>query len=636
MQQQALAGKKYWLFCLLILFFLAVFAYFAARTFQVALLEGHCVKTSNNITIAANVVKYREYRVFYADYYVSLDNPRGRTASWTRHETPLNIYLLAWLFWLTGSDSRDAQILIARSYTWLHYLLAYWLIVAFLFRGNHFKIFLFTLFYLLSSFTVYYSTRPFAENYAVLYQALLLITLTHLMRQERSAYSKAGIIVLVSALFCLAGKMNYFLIAGPVAVVFPFCDPYLSQRRLKLQYFSVLGLTLVAVTLLLLGIGYNLKQTLIFFIIGNRGLYHGSYWLTFWEGFLWFPKIFLRTWDDFGFLVFWGGLAGILLLFVRIAAKSFSRQQPPPIDCEHRAILILTLGHVINYIVLRNLYIPHNYYLIPTYMIFVLALVSLVSSVHNTIAASRLSVPERWRIQPLFHYFRIDNRRANYIEKALKPAIVVTVICASALLLPGMLVRAFPYPMASAPIAGIVIVTGMIFLLLAVIFVLLRLLNDIFWRRASGIATRVNQGRAWQLLWLTLIAALFLWSGRGHYARLKEYYSLGGSFRKILADVKKFQELTPRDATILCNNCCLGCYLDRKYILPYNYELKNIDRYRNANIRYYVGTLGFDPPEELLPYMRSLSISAEPYLVVYEFTAATGSQVSEKQSKQHE
>ena len=572
MQQQAYVGKKYLLFLLLILSFLVIFTVFAAKTIQVALLEGHCVKTTNTIGIAANVVKYREYRVFYADYYVTLDNPRGRTASWTRHESPLNIFFMAGLFWLTGSETRESQIFLARCYTWLHYLLAYLLIIVFLFAGNRCGACLFSLLYLFSSFTVYYSTRPFAETFAILHQALLLVSLAYLMRQNRSPYIKAGIIILVSALFCLAGKMNYFLIAGPAALLYPFFDGYMSGRRPKLQYFSVLLLAMATIVSLLIAIRYDISRTLYFFLVGNKGLYHGSPWLTFWEGFRWLPKIFLRTWNDFGSLVFWGGLAGFLSLLGKLAAGNFPRQLPPILaNCRQKAILLLAFGHLVNYVVLRNLYIPHNYYLVPAHMIFVLALVSLIGMAHHFIASVRFVLPKHWQTQSLIHYFRIDDQRAGYIEKALKLAIFLTAISGTALLLLGgglIVADRISQLTLFGQLAKITMLGGGMLLALAAIFLPFRLLNDILWRQDSGMATTANRIKLWQLAWGTLVAVLILFSCREHYSDLQQHYQFKGYFRKILADVKKFQAITEPDATVLCNNCCLGLYLDRNIFYP--------------------------------------------------------------------
>ena len=249
---------------------LFLFYLLARKATRVPLLDGHAMKSVNIIESAANILKYRNCKIFYIDYYATIHDPSGRRTSLLRHETPLNVLFLAGIYAATRNNKIAKRVKIARYYTWWHYILAYLLLGLLFYRRDPIGLLLFSLFYLFSYFTIYYSTRPIAENFAVFYQALYIAIIVYLLRHDIAPTIKAGTLVIASLLLCFAGKMNYFLIAAPVVIFYPLLDNYLGASRRKWRYYGMLALSLLLALGWLYAVKYDVLLSLKFFVTGNK------------------------------------------------------------------------------------------------------------------------------------------------------------------------------------------------------------------------------------------------------------------------------------------------------------------------------------------------------------------------------
>ena len=616
---------------------LFLFYLLAHKAVRVPLLDGHAMKSVCIIESAANIVKYRNCKIFYLDYYATVDDPSGKRTSLLRHETPLNVLALAGIYAVGKVKKLDKQVRIARYYSWWHCILAYLLLALIFYRRDPIGLLFFSSFYLFSYFTIYYSTRPMAEIFALFYQALYIAVVVYLLRRDIDPTVKAGALMIFSLLLCFGGKMNYFLIAAPVVAFYPFADNYLRSGWRKLRYYAMLTVCLLLAVGWLCVIKYDVLSSLKFFIIGNKALLHGSYWLTYWEGFLSFPMIFERTMKDFGPVVFWGGLSGLLWAAAKWLRSKFLLAKPPSRqDSLQRAIVLLAAGHALNYIVLRNLYIPHEYYLIPTFTIFLLAFLSLLGDCRSWLASVDFMLPGWLKRLPAVGYFRIDSRRANYISRILKWAILLTTLFGSALVILGAIVAirlvqesiifivqslegsimvAQHWPAYLADTSMALLLAGGLLLALTLIFVLFNIGHDIFLHCQSGLATRANRLRFCQCLGLVTLVLLFIVLAVGDHNKFRKYYKIRKFYNGCLEALAQLRLATRPEELILCPDAALPFYAQRRSIIcPTNSDMP---KYRQAGIRYYLAHTWQKPKQSMLQYLELVEFKTPVPILIY-------------------
>jgi hypothetical protein len=390
------------------------------QTLALPLLGDHCMKTSKSIEISYNMVRYGDPFNQYADWQVTKDNLYGDIGSIVRYESPLSALLLAGLYVVVNSADFMTRVDTARYFTLVHLLGAYFLLVFVIWRRDAFALVVFSVVFIVSTFTVAYSTQPFVESFALLYQALFMVMAVRLLDRPIAPIKKSLIIAALAFLLCVGGKMNYFLIAIPVIIGFPFIDKTfrgLKKKLLFLAVFAVGGGGLLAVLVLFLN--FDLEGTLVFMIKGNKPIIGDSLWRTFLEGFDAFDELATRTREDFGSLPYKGGIIGCfyiaarfvyLLIFKR--GKPFSRH-----DSFELVLFLFILGHALNYVVLRNLYIPHRYYVIPLFTIFCLALTALIADLQKA-----LFLPHPLKAKLWYWLTARLSRRFSVFKSGLDPA----------------------------------------------------------------------------------------------------------------------------------------------------------------------------------------------------------------------
>ncbi|MDJ0765686.1 MAG: hypothetical protein QNJ97_22070 [Myxococcota bacterium] len=339
------------------------------------------MKNAKSIEVAYNIVRYRDPLTEFVDWDATPSNPKGNRGSILRYESPLSALLLAGIYSVVDSADFTVRLKTARYFVLAHLIVAYILVCLFCLRQTPFAVLVFTFLFTYAFFTVFYATKPQAETFSLFYQALFLVTATGLMRSQRSVWLRTGIIAGLAGLLSLGGKMNYFLIALPVVAIYPFIDRQFSEKKDKFLYFLLLTvIVLMTLSGLILFADMDLKKIFVFMIKGNKPILDGGLWATFVEGFNGFETVWHRTLADFGAVSFWGGIAGSLYLlpkFIYLQRKSV-RSQISYYESFQIILFVFAIGHAVNYIVLRNLFIPHRYYVVPIYMIFCLTFTVLV------------------------------------------------------------------------------------------------------------------------------------------------------------------------------------------------------------------------------------------------------------------
>jgi hypothetical protein len=370
------------------------------------LLGDHCMKTSKSVEVSYNIVRYKDPFHQYADWQVTKDNLFGETGSIVGYESPLSALLLASLYLVVDSADFMTRLNTARYFTLFHLLGCYFLLAFFVLRKDLFSLALFSILFVASTFTIAYSTQPFVESMSLLYQALFMVVAVRLLGRNAPPTRKALLIGLAAFLLCVGGKMNYFLIGLPVILGFPFLDRTLVGWKPKLRFLAIFA---GGGILLLLGLAFftelDLRNIFIYMIKGNKPIINGNLWQTFMEGFSGFEELAKRTKEDFGYLPYTGGLLGGGYLAVKFVGLSVLKRKKPVSAFEsfQLVLFLFVLGHALNYVVLRNLYIPHRYYVIPLYTVFCLAFTVLVADI-RTVLFYPLAVKSkiRERVKPIF------------------------------------------------------------------------------------------------------------------------------------------------------------------------------------------------------------------------------------------
>ena len=361
---------------------------FAMDTFRLPLMGDHCMKTSKNVEVAYNLVRYRDPFHSYVDYKATPKNPTGKLSSILRYETPLSGLLLGGIYAVFDGKDFDRRVAIARYFTLFHLIAGYLLLSIFVFRSDRFALVVFTFTFIGSAFTVSYSTKPLPETYAIFYQALFIVLGVYLMRREMGPIKKSLCLGGLCALLSIGGKLNYFLIAAPIFIVFPFFDTTLVGVGNKLKYFGVMvvggGLAVLG---MLLFTKISFYDALVYMVKGNKEIINNSLYETFMEGFDALDDIIERTRNDFGKTAYdWGKYScyylGLKLLYLAL----FKRKSATEWERFSVMTALFVLGHALNYIVLRNLFIPHRYYVVPLYLIFCLAITTLLADVRQLLS----------------------------------------------------------------------------------------------------------------------------------------------------------------------------------------------------------------------------------------------------------
>ncbi len=111
-----------------------------------------------------------------------------------------------------------------------------------------------------------------------------------------------------------------------------------------------------------------------------------------------------------------------------IALPIFKRGTPlSPFERFQRVLFLFVLGHGLNYVVLRNLYIPHRYYVIPLYTIFCLALTVLVADLRTLLLRPMAIKTRLWA--------RLTSRftRLRAVDRLRESSACVISVCLAAL-----------------------------------------------------------------------------------------------------------------------------------------------------------------------------------------------------------
>ncbi len=359
---------------------------FGRQTFHIPLLGYHCIKTAKSIEVAYNLVRYKDFTREYNDWQATPSNPRGARGRIFTYESPLSALTLGGLYLIFDGSDFDTRVAIARVFTLLHLICAYLILAVLIFRKSPFALGIFTFLFVGSAFTVSYSTKPLPEVYAVMYQVVILVGGTYLLSTKISEIKKAVILAGLSALLCIGGKMNYFLLALPIVVGYVFFDRNIWGVKNKLKYFTVFAvLGIVGALTLVFFAKLDLYKSFVFLIKGNKPIINNSLWDTFIEGFDALDDIIKRTREDFGILLFDWGKKSFLYLSLKAAyLLIFARKRSLELFERFSVMLfMLFLGHILNYVVLRNLFIPHRYYVVPMFIVFCLSLTIFLSDVRG-------------------------------------------------------------------------------------------------------------------------------------------------------------------------------------------------------------------------------------------------------------
>ena len=350
-----------------------------------------------------------------------------------------------------------------------------------------------------------------------------------------------------------------------------------------------------------------------------------------------FPMIFQRTLKDFGPVVFWGGLIGLLWTILKWWRGKFSPAMPPSReDSLQRALIFLAAGHALNYIVLRNLYIPHEYYLIPTFTIFVLALLGWIGDCRIWLSRASFTLPGWLKQLPFVGYFRIDASRAGYISRALKWAILLTSLCGTALAILAAILAFDPARESIVAIAGLLngqslgreiwlarlaylhtplVISSGLLLGLALIFVGFNVVHDIFLHGQSGIATSDNRRCFCRCLGLALLLLAFISLANDDYDKFREYYKTRKFYNGCLQALKQLRSVTSDDEVILSPDSALPFYAQRRSIIcP---RIVDIPRYRRAGIRYFLAHTWQQPKKDLLKHLQPAGFKTPVPLLIY-------------------
>jgi hypothetical protein len=360
--------------------------YQGRRTLEYPLLGHHCMKTSKSIEVSYNLVRYGDPFSQYVDWHATPTNPRGRQGNIFRYESPLSAFALAALYLVADGSDFESRVDIGRYFTLFNLIGAYLLIGFFVLRRDVFSLLCFSFFIATSFFTISYSTKPQAETFSILYQALIMTVITYLLHADMRPFYKSLVIVVLAGLLCTGGKMNYFIIAFPMIAIYPFLDERTKGASNKFKYYALFIISGLAVSLALIFFtGFSFESTFVYFIKGNKPVLEDSLWKTFMEGFEGFSDVWERTREHFGSVVFGAGIYSVLYLSSKFVYIFIGKRMRSPTTYEsfQQVLFLFIVGHCLNYIVLRNLYIPHRYYVVPLFMLFCLSFTVVLVDIRN-------------------------------------------------------------------------------------------------------------------------------------------------------------------------------------------------------------------------------------------------------------
>ncbi len=399
----------------------SILAIFGSSTLKLPLLGDHCMKTSKTIEVAYNMIRYEDPWHKYSDWRATPSNPLGQRGSIATYESPLSAFTLAAVYLIVDSADFMTRLNGGRIFTLMHLIGAYLLLAFYVFRKDLFLLSVFSFFLVFSSFTISYSTKPLAETHALLYQALLIVIATSLLLREMPPLKKSAILALGVVLLCTGGKMNYFLLATPVVVLFPFLDRSITGYRARLNYFSLfLGVAALGVLILLVFTTFSFERGIIYLIKGNKPILNDSLWETFVEGFNGFGAVYKRTRSQFGPIVFYAGQVGGVYLTGKLCYFLLCKRDAAlsRFDAFQRVLALFVVGHAFNYVVLRNLFIPHRYYVVPMYMVFCLTMAVMADDLRTLLVRPNAS---RDRL-----FSRIKRRFCRHRENADRDTSLLT------------------------------------------------------------------------------------------------------------------------------------------------------------------------------------------------------------------
>lgn len=605
-------------------------------TLENPLLSRHCMKNVKTIEVSYNMVRYRDPLSVYCDWLITPENPRGRKGSIFGYETPLSALVLAGVYAVTDSSKFEVRLELGRQLALLHLLLAYVVVAWFLLRESLFALAAFSFFLVFSHFTISYSAKPQAETFAIFYQALFLVGVTHLARWRGGPLAKSLAVCVLTGLLCAGGKMNYFLVAAPVVLLFPLFDEHFRARREFLRYYAVfLAGGLLALGGLLLLADFALGRTLVFMIRGNKEIVGGSLLATFLSGLDSFTDVWDRTEEHFGKVVFLGGVFGTLYLAPRaVLARLFGRSGRRRLLFGVQPFLLaFLLGHALNYVVLCNLYVPHHYYVVPLYMLCCLALAAMAADLgavawprprlarRAASLATRLLRKIAPRSRPPFGSRRealavvafglsalavacftgyAGRALATGEEVAERYAETIKFLGSSELTLSirdravdfGAALAAFERPLYALGLA-VLLAGGAALLLSHKVGAARRCLAALVWaRRATGLTAR---GCA--LVLVTMCLAGYAFIGNGRLFTDDEDYE--DRLAKSAEQLGAIRAITQPGALVICPKWCAAFYADKRSITEP--DLTDIDYYTKRRVHH----LG-PPDRELAPFFERL------------------------------
>ncbi|MEK6794968.1 MAG: hypothetical protein AABZ39_09340 [Spirochaetota bacterium] len=450
---------------------------------------------------------------------------------------------------------------------------------------------LFSLFYIFSFFALFHSTRPFAESFSVLYQAVFLVSLIHLAAIEGRAVLKSVLVIGLSLLLCIAGKMNYFFIAAPAVVLYPFIDGSMRAAGSKIKYYLTALIALVVPVAVLACMKFDFLFFINFMVTGDHNYYGpmkviGSLFGTF------HPKnmIFIinRTIGDFGLLLFTGGVVGFMVLarrFIRILSNGGAGAEGN--DRYNAALFILMAGHCVNYFFLKNIYAAHNYYLFSVFPLFILAAVIAVKAgwealrnnaskkVYIFALASCLSVTA---LYPL-----LSEARSFFSLQLIRGAAVSAAIDGRTNF-GHWILHTISSLDAFSTKAGYPLLAALTAFSIGVLFGIAVLINRILRRRNGSASANVPF-----LLCVAVIGFLFISTAFKNAYDMYWYHSYFGKvFPPMVETAKKLTKLTAPGEVVMSRGTFIVFYTDRLYCTPPENE-KDVALYRQKEIRYLLG-----------------------------------------------
>jgi hypothetical protein len=557
---------------IIIIVLLFFFCCFAVQTLQVPMFDWHSMKAANNIEVATNMIKHRSFHQYY-DYRATFDNPNGDLGYFIGHESPLSVLLLSTTFRIIGKNDLNSRIFIARLFALLHIIIASLLIGLVIFRKNIRGLVLFFSVYLVSFYTFRWSTRPMAEVYSIFYLALFIVSLVWLTQQKFSPYKKALIIVFPSILLCIGGKMNYFLVAGPVVFLYPFMDKTIDTLKQAFRYFLVF-IIIGVLTIPLLFIIPGLNEIISWMELGlANGLFN-------------FPKfgyVISTAIKDFGIFVFYGGLVSIIYLgykfykFIRSDSNGAS-----PAQTYQMVVFALACGFFLNYFFLRHLYVPHNYYAFSTFFIFSLAFVNLLEEFLDMLL--KYSNKLNSIINKCFPQKTIVLSLILLISGGL---IILSKFTRDLLIRFGSLIR--NKPLDSLKWKDLLLTFGQKLIIIGVILLIVLMFYTIIKKILLLRKIKYKIDISKTLIYVSF-CALIIFMVANNIQSVREYIKTKDTLNNYFYAIKKIRSLTKSDEIVISHMAELTFYAERRSLVVFNL-FKEHQIYKQENIHYIISTV---------------------------------------------